>query len=85
MDKKEKEYARFLSYPVNPRENAKGWVIPYGDCPLDNDKVGERVYMDILNRAVSYVHIMSPYLILDGETETALKRRGGCAAFAWHS
>ncbi len=73
MDKKEKEYARFLSYPVNPRENAKGWVIPYGDCPLDNDKVGERVYMDILNRAVSYVHIMSPYLILDGETETALK------------
>ena len=73
MDKKEKEYARFLSYPVNPRENAKGWVIPYGDCQLDNDKVGERVYMDILNRAVSYVHIMSPYLILDGETETALK------------
>ena len=73
MDKKEKEYARFLSYPVNPRENAKGWVIPYGDCPLDNDKVGERVYMDILNRAVSYVHIMSPYLILYGETETALK------------
>ena len=42
-------------------------MIPYGDCPLDDDRVGERVYMDILNRAVKYVHIMTPYLILDGE------------------
>lgn len=29
--------------------------------------------MDILNRAQKYVHIMTPYLILDSETETALK------------
>ena len=29
--------------------------------------------MDFLNRAVNYVHIMTPYLILDGEMETALK------------
>ena len=29
--------------------------------------------MDILNRANQYVHIMTPYLILDGEVETALK------------
>ncbi len=50
-----------------------GFVLPFGDCPLDGDKVGERIYMDILNRAVKYVHIMSPYLILDGEMETALK------------
>ena len=48
-------------------------MIPYGDCPLDNDKLGERVYMDILNRSLRYVHIMTPYLILDGEMETALK------------
>lgn len=73
MDEKKKEYEKFLSYPSLPVRNAKGWVIPYGDCPLDNDKVGERVYMDILNRSLKYVHIMSPYLILDGETETALK------------
>ncbi len=54
-------------------QQSNGYVIPYGDCPLDADKVGERVYMDILNRATRYVHIMSPYLILDGEMETALK------------
>ncbi len=51
----------------------KGFVLPYGDSPLDNDKVGERIYMDILNQAVEYVHIMSPYLILDDEMEAALR------------
>ena len=50
-----------------------GYVMPYGDHPLDNDKVGENVYMDILNHAKTYVHIMTPYLILDGEMESALK------------
>ena len=59
---------------VSPKvENAQGFVMPYGDCPLDEDKVGEAVYMDILYRATDYVHIMTPYLILDGELETALK------------
>ena len=49
-----------------------GYVIPYADCPLDEYKAGESVYMDILNRADHYVHVMTPYLILDGELETAL-------------
>ena len=52
---------------------ADGFVMPYGDCPLDGDKVGETVYTDILNRAKTYVHIMTPYLILDNEMEAALK------------
>ncbi|MBO7709703.1 MAG: cardiolipin synthase [Lachnospiraceae bacterium] len=51
---------------------SSGYVIPYGDCPLDGDKVGEMVYIDILNRANDYVHIMTPYLILDGELEAAI-------------
>lgn len=69
---KEPEFEKFLSYPTLSPENEKGYVIPYCDCPLDKDKVGEMVYMDILNRAKRYVHIMSPYLILDGEMETAI-------------
>ena len=73
FDEKETEYAHFLSYPSMPVVEAKGYVIPYGDCPLDDDKLGERVYMDMLNRAHKCVHIMTPYLILDGEIEAALK------------
>lgn len=67
------DFDRFLQVPAPVYEDAKGYVIPYGDSPLDENKLGERVYMDILNRAQRYVHIMTPYLILDGEMETALK------------
>lgn len=51
----------------------QGYVIPYGDSPLDGDQVGENVYIDILNHARDYVYIMTPYLILDAELEHALK------------
>ena len=73
IDEKDTEFEKFLAYPTNAPEDAAGYVIPYADCPLDSNLTGERVYMDILNRAKRYVHIMSPYLILDGELETALK------------
>lgn len=73
IDEKELIIEPFMKYPEKNKMCAKGYVIPYGDCPLDNDRVGEKVYMDILNRSTKYVHIMSPYLILDGEMENALK------------
>lgn len=72
-DERNADFSNYLDYPAFPQTEASGYVVPYGDCPLDDDKVGERVYMDILNRAQKYVHIMSPYLILDDEMEAALK------------
>lgn len=50
----------------------EGFVLPYGDSPLDNENVGKAVYLDIINRAERYVHIMTPYLILDEEMIQAL-------------
>ena len=44
-----------------------GYVIPYGSSPYGSERVGKQVYMDILNTAKNYVHIMTPYLILDHE------------------
>lgn len=73
VDGTKEDFNSLLSYPAFPVHNARGYVIPYGDRPLDEDQLGERVYMDILNRSLRYVHIMTPYLILDGEMETALK------------
>ena len=60
------------TYPLPEGDPAKGYVMPYGDCPLDEDKVGETVYIDLFNRATDYVHVMTPYLILDGELEHAI-------------
>lgn len=73
LDAPEGDYAVLDEPAFHPDASATGFVMPYGDCPLDADKVGEAVYMDILNRATDYVHIMTPYLILDGELETALR------------
>lgn len=72
LDEKETDFDTFLNVPITPQPE-NGFVMPYGDCPLDKDKVGEQVYMDMLNRAQHYVYIMTPYLILDGELENALK------------
>ena len=52
----------------------KGFVQPYGDDPLDNENVGEDVYLEILNQAEHYVYITTPYLILDDEMKSALMR-----------
>lgn len=49
-----------------------GYVIPFDESPFDGELVGETVYMDILGKAQRYVHITTPYLILDNEMLTAL-------------
>ena len=73
VDESGDAFARYLDPPAyGPVKGAPGWVLPYGDSPLDQERVGEMMYMDILNRAQRYVHIMTPYLILDSEMLTAL-------------
>ncbi|MGN0244078.1 MAG: cardiolipin synthase [Lachnospiraceae bacterium] len=49
-----------------------GFVCAYGDSPLDHENIGEQVYLDIINTAKDYVHIVTPYLIIDNEMKTAL-------------
>lgn len=78
MDDGVTDFSNWINHEQETHE-AAGYVIPYGDDPLDNDRAGEFIYFDILNKATEYVHIMTPYLILDSEMETALclaARRG---------
>lgn len=74
-EKEPEDYGRYLRDPeyFYPLElNMDGYVIPYGDSPLDHEKVGELVYLDMIHTARYYVHIMTPYLILDYEMVQAL-------------
>ena len=50
-----------------------GYVIPYGDSPMDDENVGEMVYLNMISQAKDYIYIMTPYLIPDEEMITALK------------
>lgn len=63
-------YSPHIHHP-DPFES-DGIVVPYGDNPIDNENVGENVYLHIINNAKKYVYITTPYLVLDNETFVAL-------------
>lgn len=66
------DYGRYL-IKNNAAHDGCGIAIPYGDGPYNKEDIGKEVYIDILNRAVRYVHIMTPYLVLDDEMLSALR------------
>lgn len=55
---------------------ANGYVQPYPDTPLDENAVGENVYIDILNQATKYVYVLTPYLIIGDQMKAALALAG---------
>lgn len=73
-EKRPENYRKYLTPKMAGFRRELGYVIPYADSPFDNENVGEEVYFHILNHAHRYVHIMTPYLILDNEMITTLTR-----------
>ena len=70
----EEDYERFR--PVSPPpEAARGagcYVQPYTDNPLDEEPVGETVYLNLISKAKKYLYAMTPYLIVSDSVNTAL-------------
>jgi len=56
----------------------EGWVQPYTDNPLDDEPVGQTIYLNMINRAEKYVYITTPYLIIDDLLESALCNAAKC-------
>ncbi len=50
-----------------------GYLQPYSDSPLEKEKVGENIYMNLIAHAREYLYIFTPYLILDNEMLTLLR------------
>jgi len=78
IKQRDKDYSRYLPRPKTPVES-DGYVQPYADSPMDDERVGETVYMNILKNARHYCYITTPYLILDEEMSselTAAAKRG---------
>jgi cardiolipin synthase len=49
-----------------------GFIQPYADSPIDDENVGEHVYIQIINNAKEYVYINTPYLVVDDNLLSAL-------------
>ncbi len=59
-------------YPMHT-EDGEGYFQPYCDSPFDSERTARNVYLNLINRANRYIYIMTPYLILDEELDTAIK------------
>lgn len=69
----EEDYTSFRPHKNHPEPFGEdGIVQPYSDSPLDDESLGENVYLEILSQAEEYVYIFTPYLIIDNEMKTAL-------------
>lgn len=70
----EPEFNKFKppSYMTPVPFKYNGYIQPYTDIPLDQETVGENVYLNIISHAKKYVYIYTPYLIIDNEMMTAL-------------
>ena len=49
-----------------------GFVQPYADSPMDDEQVGEEVYISMVNKAEKYCWFITPYLIITDEMTHAL-------------
>ena len=45
----------------------QGYIQPYADSPMDNEQVGENVYISMANKAERYCWFVTPYLIITDE------------------
>lgn len=67
------EYTKFMPRYNHPEEfEFDGYVQAFGDSPLDDESLGENVYLDIVNKANHYVYICTPYLVLDDHMKDSL-------------
>ena len=51
---------------------ASGVVQPFGDNPLEEERIAEDIYMNLINQANHNLYIITPYLIITDEMTRAL-------------
>ena len=76
--KEDNDYNKY-KYNFTEKYKENGFVVPYGESPLDDVITGEDIYLNIINQAKKYVYIYTPYLIIDTDMINSLilaARRG---------
>lgn len=64
------DFTRYLpEISYEPKERA--FVQPYADSPMDDERVGENVYINVLRNARRYAWFITPYLIITDEMNHA--------------
>lgn len=66
------DFSGFFAGDVPCCANDSGLVIPYADDAYNCEDIAENVYMYIISNAKKYVHITTPYMIIDNAMMDAL-------------
>jgi cardiolipin synthase len=66
LAKTDTDYQAFrLDTSIENNGDSAGIVQPFSDSPLDNEPVGQNVYLNLISRAEDYLYISTPYLVID--------------------
>lgn len=65
-------FEQYLPHLPYTAQESDAYVQPYGDSPLDQEYMGENVYLNIIKNAKRYVYLTTPYLIIDDEMQREL-------------
>lgn len=66
----QEDVSRYLD--VHHSVDAEGFVQPFGDDPLTEERCAENVLLNMLGRAERYIYFITPYLIITDEMSRAL-------------
>lgn len=66
------EIQQYLPDVEDALGDGTGFLQPYADTPLDDEQVGEEVYISIINNAKEYCWFVTPYLVISDDMIHAL-------------
>ena len=66
--------AAFSRFILGAKSAPDGYLLPFSDGPFNRYPVCEPIYLSLIASASSYVYITTPYLIVDYEMTSALRR-----------
>ncbi|WP_099470199.1 cardiolipin synthase [Konateibacter massiliensis] len=71
MKKTDIDYSQYLcNFDYTAKE--QGYIQPYADSPLDDEYMGENVYLNLIQSATRKLYITTPYLIISDEMSREL-------------
>lgn len=77
QSREQEDYSKYLD--ILYRASSRGFVQPYADNPLEEERAAEDVYLNLISQANKSLYFITPYLIITDEVSRALRlaaRRG---------
>ncbi len=70
-DREKENMARYLE--ITHKVEDEGYVQPFGDNPLGQERTAKNVYMNLIAQAQKSLYFLTPYLIISDEMSSALR------------